>query len=211
MRVGSVSRLMTMVIAVIYDQSDIDRGEQREDQGLNKADQQLHEVEGEKETCAVKEAFSTEHVAKKPDRKSDWSNSDRDHFNNSDEKKNEREDVVERDGSFFLVRLIPEQVEEENLRPRELHNDDKPGTERNGRQSDGAIEVGRERTDQGRSDVKVALRVRVSPPDRAHSGQQPHPVLEENKNEECDQERESEWECAFANDGLKQVAEAFDQ
>ena len=42
-----------VVVAVVTDQSDINRTEEREDRGLNQADEQLHEIENKKETSAV--------------------------------------------------------------------------------------------------------------------------------------------------------------
>ena len=56
--------LVIVAIAVIYKEAHINRGEQREYEGLNQANQQFHKVENWEEACPVQEVFAAEDVAK---------------------------------------------------------------------------------------------------------------------------------------------------
>ena len=57
-----------VVVAVITEESDIDRCQQGEHEGLNKADEEFHEVEDEKETSAVEKILAAKDVSEKSNR-----------------------------------------------------------------------------------------------------------------------------------------------
>jgi hypothetical protein len=52
-----------VIIAVIAEEANIDRGEERKDGGLNQPDEQFHEIENENETGSMEEVFTAEDVA----------------------------------------------------------------------------------------------------------------------------------------------------
>lgn len=53
----------TVIIAVVADEPDINGAEERKDERLNQADEQLHEIEDEKEAGAMEEIFPAENIA----------------------------------------------------------------------------------------------------------------------------------------------------
>lgn len=55
-----------VIIAVVAEEADIDRGEKRKDGGLNQPDEQFHEIENENETGSMEEVFTAKDVAEEP-------------------------------------------------------------------------------------------------------------------------------------------------
>ena len=55
-----------MIIAMIAEEADIDRGEERKDGGLNQPDEQFHEIENENETGSMEKVFTAKDVAEEP-------------------------------------------------------------------------------------------------------------------------------------------------
>ena len=78
-----------MVVTMIADEADVDRSQQGENERLDQADEQLHEIENEKETGPVEQIFATEDVAEKTDGKREGPNGDGEHFDQADDKKHQ--------------------------------------------------------------------------------------------------------------------------
>jgi hypothetical protein len=55
-----------VIIAMIAEEADIDRGEERKDGGLNQPDEQFHEIENENETGSMEKVFTAKDVAEEP-------------------------------------------------------------------------------------------------------------------------------------------------
>ena len=121
--------LVIMVIAMVADEADINGAEQREDCGLNEADEHLHEVENENEVSAVEQILAAEDIAEQAHGKREGTDDDREYVGAADDQEYGRQDRVEPAGSFAFLRLVAEEVEEENFRARELENDDQPRAE----------------------------------------------------------------------------------
>src|SRR5690348_8985108 len=113
MRLGGVARLVTVVVTMVTDQTNVHRGKEREDQGLDEADKQLHEIEHKEKSGAVQEVFTAENVSEKPDRKRHRANHDRNHFDQTHGEEYQREYIVERGGCFLFVGLITKQIEKQ--------------------------------------------------------------------------------------------------
>jgi hypothetical protein len=118
--------VVIVVVAVVADEADVDGAQEGEHEGLDEADEQLHEVEDEKEAGAVEQVFTTEDVAEKTDRKGEGADADGEHLDEADEDEHKREDRVEPAGGFVLVGLVAEEVPENHLRAGDLEDDDQP-------------------------------------------------------------------------------------
>ena len=98
--VGGVTTIVFMVIAMITDKADIDGGEQGENDGLDQADEELHEIENEEEAGAVQKVFTTEDIAEETDGKGKWADHDRENLNEADDQEDEGKNRIEPAGSF---------------------------------------------------------------------------------------------------------------
>ena len=91
MRFDGVTGLVVVgvIVSVIGQKTDIYGGQKREDERLNEADEQLHEIEDKQETGAVQEILSAEYVTKKTDRKGKGTDRDGKHLDQPNDQKNE--------------------------------------------------------------------------------------------------------------------------
>lgn len=210
MRLGVSVVLVVMTFVVIGDQADINSGEEREDCGLNQADEQLHEVEHKHEAGAVEEILAAEDIAEEADGKCEGADADREEFNETDHEEHQREDGIEPAGGFVLVGFVAEKVPEDDLRTGIFKNDDEPPAERNERERNSAVEVRREGTDKRIGHVEMTLGVRMAHANRADAREQTGPVLNQNKDKERDEQRKRRGKSLFPNDGFEQIAQAFE-
>src|SRR6478736_3434906 len=198
-----------MVIAMVAEEADVDGAQEGEDRGLDEADEQLHEVEDKEEVRAVEEIFPAEDVAEQTDRKREGADGDREHLDAADDQEDQRKEGIEPGGRLGLVRLVAEEIPEDELRAGVLEDDDQVGAEGNQREGDGAVKIRGERADpRGELDATVAEALFRA--DRADTRQQAHPVLNKDEDEEGDEQREGDRESFFAHDRLEQVAQRLE-
>lgn len=210
MRFARVAVLIIMtafsvIVTMVTKQTNIDRCEQREDEGLNEADEELHEVEDENETGAMEEIFATEDVTEKTDRKGEGANRDRENFDKPDDQKYERKDRIEPTRCFLLFRFITEEIPQNEFRTGDLEYDDRPCAEGDESESDCAVEIRIVRTDQGAGQVEVTINI-MTPTHGAYTRNQSHPVVKQNEEEKRDEDRKRHRKGVFTDDRFQKVA-----
>ena len=207
--------LVVVAAFVVTNQADINGGEEREDEGLNKAHENFQQSRDGRDDIRgnaakrVDQVFAAEDVAVKSERKGDEAERDRDDFDAADAQEDKTEHDPHREAELLLVGLIAEEVEDQHLEARVAQHEISPSDERDDRQRKGGIKVGGRRAD--RVDP-VAMHVVFN---GTHSGEQAAPVHQKNKNEEAAEGREDLADHAFPDDRLEGITQsgshAFDE
>jgi len=179
-----------MVIAMITNQADVDSGEQSEDDGLDQTDQQLHEVEDKKEGGAVEEIFTAVDVAEEANGEGERADKDRKNFDAAHDQEDQSEDGVEPAGSFLFLGLVAEEIDEQKFQAGKPEDQNCPSAEGKNRESDGAIKVRSERTDERTAHMELPFGVSVAPTNGADARNESHPIIEQNENEQRDEDGE---------------------
>jgi len=131
------------------------------------------------------EAYPAEDGGEKMNRKGERADGHREDLDQGDGEKDEGENRIQPAGGFVLVGLVAEEIHHDHLRSCKFEYDDRPGTERDEREGDGAVEVGVVRTNQRALQMEVPVDV-VTPPHRADSRNKSHPVMKKDEDEERD-------------------------
>lgn len=128
-RFGGVSFLVIVVITVIADKADINRGEKRENDGLDQADEQLHEIENEQEAGAMEEILATKDIAEETNGESEGTDENGENFNAAHDQKDQGENRIEPTWGFRFIGFVAEKIPENEFWPGIFEDDDKPSAE----------------------------------------------------------------------------------
>ena len=172
----------------------------------------VQEIENKKEARAMEQVFTAEDIAEETNRERERSDQDRKDLDEADEQEHERENRVEPGGSFTFLGLVAEEVPEDEFRAGDPENNDGPRAERNEGERDGAVEVGVVRANERRADVlKVPPMLALPPPHRADAGDETHPVVKQDEDEKCHEQRKRQWKSLLADDGFEEATKSFNQ
>src|ERR1039458_9773355 len=200
-----------MAVTVLADEADINADEQHEDERLDKADEQLEKVEWRRQTPlfdaahGVHQVFTAENVAEKTERERNRTEENRNNLNQARGEKYQKKRIIDDRGGFLLVGLVAKKVFQDKHRPRKAHDKIKPPDKRHGGERDGAIHVGIAGTDK----LHPFARGPASDIDSADAGEEAAPVLEQDKGEKRNEQREGVGCNLWADNRRDEGAHAF--
>ena len=97
---GGMSIGVIVIIAMVAKKTDIYRGEEGENDGLDQADEKLHEIEHKEETGAVKKIFPAEDIAEETDGKGEGADNNGENLDEADNQEDQGQDGVKPAGGF---------------------------------------------------------------------------------------------------------------
>lgn len=220
---------MVRAVAVLLMRTDEDceyRGKEHEDEGLDEADQQLHEVKGYGNDDAAEDGgprgvldeiahrlehvFSGVHVPVETEAERDGAEEDRDHLETSDaDEDDDHEDLHETLG----VALGREEMHDEAAEAVGLEGPDGPHHKEDNRHGEGHVEIGIGATEEGLGDVINAEERPIGMPkaDGADTGDEAKPIREEDEDEDGGEEPEGLLDELMADHALEEIVEALDK